>query len=246
MFNIAGDRNWRHNIEGAPQLIWFVGQMFLFGLFWSFGIIDDARKALENGNAKLKGVWRNVLVIMNRDCFPVILLVAWFLICMLPVVLSDAEFAHALRAILMLPPVIIFAALGGRWLYQKLQVRVRPAGLKAMAIVLLAFLVADAYRTYFVVWAHNPEVPSAFSSHAVQLGRQLNALPPETPKYVIVQPLNELMLVRGIPISALPTMFVTDTFGPEEQKAKNIHYVLPADEDTIPEDGMKFYLLDGS
>jgi len=182
---------------------------------------------------------------MSRDCFPVIFLFAWFLVAMLPVVLSGARSPHALRSILMLPPAIIIAGQGGYWLYQQLQKRIRPAGLKVMVIILLAFLTANAYRAYFVVWAQSPGLPSSFSSHAVLLARELDALPAETPKYVLVQPQDNLMLVRGIPISAQPTMFITDTFRPEEQEAKNIHYLLPAEQCSIPAGALTFFLGDG-
>jgi hypothetical protein len=125
---------------------------------------------------------------MSRDCFPVIFLFVWFLVAMLPFVLSGARSPHALRSILMLPPAIIIAGQGGYWLYQQLQKRIRPAGLKVMVIILLAFLTANAYRAYFVVWAQSPGLPSSFSTHAVLLARELEALPAETPNYVLVQP----------------------------------------------------------
>jgi len=245
MFNIAGDPNWRHNLQGSPELSWPVGQLFLFGLFQSCCLIQDAEIAMHDGNAKFRSTWRRFSGMMNRDCFPVVILFAWFFVAMLPVVLSGARSPHALRSILMLPPVIMFAALGGFWLYQQLQKRIRPAALKVIVIILLAFLTANAYRAYFVVWAQNPGVPFAFSNHSVLLARELDALPAETPKYVVVQPLDDLILVRGIPISAQSTMFITDTFRPEEQKAKNIHYLLPAQEGTIPAGALKFYLRDG-
>jgi len=37
-------------------------------------------------------------------------------------------------------------------------------------------------------------------------------------------------------------MFITDTFDPEDRKDKNIHYILPADENKIPSGAIKFHL----
>ena len=34
MFNFYGDRNWRHNIAGAPHLFWTTGVLFLIGLIF--------------------------------------------------------------------------------------------------------------------------------------------------------------------------------------------------------------------
>ena len=123
----------------------------------------------------------------------------------------------------MIPPVIILAAHGGFWLYQQSQKRLRPWVLNATVIFLLAGLTANAYRSYFIVWAQDPGVPPAFSNHAAMLGRELEVLPVAIPKYVVVEPQDDLFLIRGIPISAQPTMFITDTFLPEEQEARNIH-----------------------
>ena len=73
----------------------------------------------------------------------------------------------------------------------------------------------------------------AFSANYVQIGRELNALPKELPKYVVVEAGG--VDVRGIPMPAQTVMFITDTFTPEKQKEKNIYYVLPEQASQIPE-----------
>jgi len=65
-------------------------------------------------------------------------------------------------------------------------------------------------------------------------------LPHDIPKYVGV--VTRGIDVRGIPLPAQPTMFITDTFLPLDQKIKNAHYVLPQDERTIPPNAITFYL----
>ena len=64
------------------------------------------------------------------------------------------------------------------------------------------------------------------------MGRQLNNLPKNMPKYVIVEAGGTD--VRGIPMPAQTIMFITDTFTPEKQKEKNIFYVLPKQKNEIP------------
>ena len=96
-------------------------------------------------------------------------------------------------------------------MYKQLQCRIRPARLTAMAVLLLVFLTADVYRSYFIVWARNPNVPYSFSHHAVELGRELNSLPPEIPKYVVVADVDSagvhMMQMDGAPVFALGIMF---------------------------------------
>lgn len=226
MFNIRGDWNWRHNISGAPELFWPVGIIFLVGIVIGLSTVIK----------KLRGRYAK-----ESDLpFAFLLLFAWFLLAMLPVVISDEGIPHALRSILMIPPVIIFAAVGGIAIYGKLQRYISPSRLKISAGIFLALLVTQAYSSYFGVWATDPNVPVAFNVDYVTLGRELNALPPTTPKYVVVEAGG--VPIRGIPTPAQTTMFVTDTFRPEEQVTKNIHYVLPGDEGAIPAGAKKFYL----
>ena len=72
------------------------------------------------------------------------------------------------------------------------------------------------------------------------MGRELNALPKELPKYVIVEANG--VNVRGISMPAQTVMFITDTFTSKKQKEKNIFYVLPAQKNIIPENSYKIIL----
>jgi hypothetical protein len=159
---------------------------------------------------------------------------------MLPVVISDDILPHALRCLLMIPCVFIFAALGGCVLYGWIRKIVNPRWLKVGAFIFLGFLAFEAYHTYFILWARNAKVPEAFNADYVAIGRELNALPAATPKYVVVDATG--VIVRGIPMSAQTVMFITDAFEPEEQAAKNIHYLLPTEEGSIPAGAAVFHL----
>jgi 4-amino-4-deoxy-L-arabinose transferase-like glycosyltransferase len=237
MFNIQGDTNWRHNISRSPELFWPVGLLFLLGIVigalsfagnLSNSAGDRARKTIAGADET------------PRSWFPFALLFAWFLLAMLPVVISDDILPHALRCLLMIPCVFIFAALGGRSLCGWLRKIVAARWLKLAAFGFLALLAFEAYRSYFVLWAKNPNVPEAFNADYVAIGRELNALPAATPQYVVVDATG--VMVRGIPMPAQTVMFITDTFEPEEQAAKNIHYVLPGDETGIPDGAIVVHL----
>jgi 4-amino-4-deoxy-L-arabinose transferase-like glycosyltransferase len=200
MFNFAGDYNWRHNLSGQPQLFWPVGIMFLIGLFTAI------RRLMRDTSYQI--------------------LIAWFVVAMLPVIISNEGMPHALRAILMIPPVFILAAIGGIRIYQFLLEKLKnPQLIKIGVTLLLITFAAEAYYTYFVRWAKNENTAGAFAANYVEIGRELNSLPVDQPKYVIVNAAG--FDVRGFPMPTQTVMFITDTFTPEKQARKNIHYLLP-------------------
>jgi 4-amino-4-deoxy-L-arabinose transferase-like glycosyltransferase len=237
MFDFHGDAVWRHNVRGRPELFWPVGIFFLLGIVVGLGSMVGSftKNAESDVRKRIAGVDATA-----HSWFPFALLFAWFLLAMLPVAISDDILPHALRCLLMIPCVFIFAALGGRSLYGWLRKIVAARWLELAALIFLALLAFEAYRTYFIVWANNPNVPEAFNADYLAIGRELNALPAATPKYVVVDATG--VLVRGIPMPAQTVMFITDTFQPEDQVAKNIHYLLPDEESSIPAGATVFHL----
>lgn len=169
---------------------------------------------------------------------------------MLPVVISNEGIPHALRAILMIPPVFILAGVGGIAIYNFFNIRTsdvpnitsmfghrmsRNLILKTASFILLLFILLTTYYTYFVRWAKNPNTADAFSANYVKIGRELNELSTEQPKYVIVNAGG--VDVRGLPMPTQTVMFITDTFREEGREKKNIHYLLPdqIEKENIPE-----------
>lgn len=207
MFFIAGDFNQRHNLSGAPELFFPIGIFFLIGTC-----------------IVLKGFWRD---------FSKLFIVLTFLLMALPVVISNEGLPHALRAILMIPPVMLAAALGAEWAYEKITAVARARfaetyyHLFAQALVAAAVVVltAQAAHQYFVLWKNHPDTPGAFAANYVDIGRNIRALPTDVPKYVVVYAGG--VDVRGFPTAAQTVMFMTDTFTPDKQLQKNAHYLLP-------------------
>ena len=201
MFNFRGDYNWRHNIAGRPLLFWPIGILFIIGV-----IISIRRLSSES-----------------------IILFSWLIIAALPIVVSNEGLPHALRAIIMIPPVFILAGFSGIYIYEKIkntalinESSVRINFLRLSAAVFLIILIIQGYKSYFIDWGKNPNVQGAFAANYVQIGRELNNLPnpPASglPKYVIVEAGG--VDVRGIPMPTQTVMFITDTFTPEKQKEK--------------------------
>jgi hypothetical protein len=215
MFNFVGDFNWRHNLSGRPELDVLVGVLFVIGIL----ILLKNRKNSE-------------IQFINYILF------GWFSLAMLPVVISNEGIPHALRAILMVIPAVIFAAIAGIIIYEKLILLKNKKTINIIFGIFLVVVFLNTYYAYFVLWANNKNTYDAFSSNYVELGKILNSLPQNLPKYVLVEASG--VEVRGIPMPAQTTMFITNTFLPQNQKAKNIFYILPQDKDKIPEGSLIF------
>jgi len=196
MFFVYGDGNWRHNIAGAPELWWPMAILFLIGFIIS----------IKN--------WR-----IPRYA----LLVTWLVILLLPVVISDEGIPHALRSIIVVPTVMIFASLGLYWLAEKIN---RPK-LTFLIFIFLLTVSINTYKQYFFDWAGNPNVALAFNKNYTRLGNYLKYSPLDIKKYVIINTENEK--VDFMPMPVQPIMFLTNTYSPKKQKEKNLFYVLPKD-----------------
>ncbi len=229
MFNFSGDFNWRHNYAGKPLLFWPTGILFLIGVFLTIKILIRISNKTNNLSAQ-----------STAPAFALLILISWLIITALPVVISNEGQPHALRAILMAPAIFILAGIGGVWFYNFIKNLILKIGainrtdkiLNAFVATLLILLIFETYNSYFIKWGKNSNVQGAFSADYVEMGRQLNNLPKNMPKYVIVEAGGTD--VRGIPMPAQTIMFITDTFTPEKQKEKNIFYVLPKQKNEIP------------
>ncbi len=206
MFNVAGDFNWRQNFAGRPELSFMVGIFFLFGIYLS------VKKIVKEKSAAI----------------PEEILLSWFVIVMLPVVISDEGIPHALRSILLIPPAIIFAAVGGMRAYELLKPRFTPAGLCAIVSAFCLMLIVETYVLYFVLWTNRPETHDAFAYQDYLIAEQINTLPNKLKKYVLVSDAKGVIR-RDYPISLQSILFLTDTFSAEKRAEKNISY-LTADE----------------
>jgi 4-amino-4-deoxy-L-arabinose transferase-like glycosyltransferase len=229
MLNWRGDSNWRQNISGAPELFWPVGIIFVVG--FALGLYAlwkswHTRKKVAGQGDDQPG---------REDMFPLfslIVMYVWFALAILPAAMSNEGIPHALRSILMIPPVMTFAALGGVWLYNLAKKYWHVKIAQAIAIVFVLFVSVYGYVNYFIVWAQNPNVPGAFNADYVTIGHEINALPSATPKYVVVTAGG--VPERGIPTPAETTMFITHSFTDRDQSSTNIHYLLPDQIGNIP------------
>ena len=204
MFFWAGDYNWRHNLSGEPMLWWPIGALFLIGIITNVKRITD-----------------------KKEMF----LFSWVILGLLPVVFSGEGLPHALRAIIVIPPVMILTALGANWLFENLIFKWNKKLAIGLIFIFLTIVAIREYWQYFYRWAPDINVYRAFSGNYKALGEWLNAQPRDLPKYVIINA--EGVKARGLPMPIQTVMFITDTFSSEKQKAKNIIYLLPEEKDKI-------------
>ncbi|MDP3935352.1 MAG: hypothetical protein Q8Q46_04015, partial [Candidatus Giovannonibacteria bacterium] len=205
MFNFAGDFNWRHNFAGSPQLWWPVGILFLIGIF---GALCSSTLGVKS---------QKTPSVSPRNAYNFLFL--WFGVMILPVALSNESLPHALRAIVLIPPAIIFAALGLDWFWENIRPRLR-----IFIFIFLAAATLQVYSQYFLRWAPNFNVYQAFQADITEKARWLNREPKEIKKYVITDSVDKVD-TDGALMSFQPIVFITDTFYPKKQAEKNIYYI---------------------
>ncbi|HEY4520591.1 MAG TPA: glycosyltransferase family 39 protein [Candidatus Paceibacterota bacterium] len=234
MFNFYGDPNQRHNISGAPMLSLPMSLLFLIGFIKEF----------------MHWIRRKHGHLSPLHTF----LFSWFFIMLLPGFLS-IEAPHALRTIGVIPVVMIFTARGLWWIFEKFgawydiyhpshhsrAAITMPAARITLVIFLVALSFLEFYR-YFTVWGKDQDTPGAFNSSYVRIAKEINALPLEEKKYILVSAGGTI--AKGFPVPAQTVMFLTDSGTLEKQKEKNIFYLTPETmkKTTIPKNSKIFEL----
>jgi 4-amino-4-deoxy-L-arabinose transferase-like glycosyltransferase len=221
MFNFYGDPNWRHNYSESPMLYWPMGILFLIGIIFS---IKNFISSLKNKDYSLFIVHCTLL--------------AWFLIMLLPGVLTYEGIPHSLRVVGVIPVVYIFTGLGGFKIYEFFEKNTGKRNLLIISCIL--FLVAisfSEFNKYFFAWGKNKEVEGAFTQNFANMGYFLNSLPENTQKYVIVNESGTLVPLKdGLPMPAQTIMFIENAkygslqFTPLDSKhLTGSIYLLPKD-----------------
>ena len=217
MFNIAGDANWRHNYSGSPELAFIPGILFLIG----FAIAAASVFGFFSKEKRMASEWSAIVL-------------AWFVVALLPVVISNEGIPHALRAIIAIPAVFLLAGVGFVWLSEKISAWLEKKKLAEMTVIAGAiFLLLEGFFLYFIRWGSSPDVPGAFAANYVKIAREINAIPESKKKFILVKAGGTL--VNGYPMPTETVMFMTDTFTAAGRAKKNVEYVM--NESDIPKSG---------
>lgn len=159
---------------------------------------------------------------------------------MLPVVISSEGLPHALRAIVLLPPAMIFAGLGAeaaavktkkyleqwkeRFPAKLFQINRVEQELKILFFVFLISIAVNTFNQYFMRWAGDQHVYDSFLGEETMIAHWLTAAPQTIKKYVVTDSV-ETVDLTGRPLSFMPIVFITDTYFDLKQKEKNIYYL---------------------
>jgi len=214
MFNFSGDWNWRHNISGEPMLHWTLG------IFFVMGFLKEFSHWLRRKHGHFSPLHT--------------LLISWFFIMLIPGFMSS-EAPHAIRTIGVLPIVMILAARGMWWAFEKLSdwykahdahpQQERHVAVAMVMLILLGTIGFVEYWRYFKIWGPSSATASAFNQEYVELANNINATSTKTRRYILVN--DGGVLVNEIPMPSQTVMFLTDTYTDKKQKDKNIYYLTP-------------------
>lgn len=202
MFNFYGDCNWRHNYACRPELD------IVTGIFFLLGTILSIKKIFQKN---------------NPERFPYIFILSWMAIMALPSVLTKEGVPHALRAIGMIPPVFILAGIGFEYLWKIFKEKNKKIGLTLLIISGLSIIYLNGNQ--YITWSQKQEVKDSFDYKYTLIADYLNAAPQAINKYIITN--TGGTLVNGIPMPSQSIMFITNTYQTEQQKERNIFYLLP-------------------
>ena len=198
MFFMEGDRNWRHNYGGRPELFWPVGILFAIGIALAF-----------------------VAFCKRERFFPYALLTAMIVVAAIPAVLTDDGVPHALRSLMMVPAVVLLAGYAAEWAYGHAP---KSVGIAA-ALILGVLCIQHAFHTYFDLWANDSHLPPNYCASIVKLAEQYNAIPPQDRGYIAVTSTGPS--ANGIPVMFQPFVYLTHSYTARQQQETNIHYVTP-------------------
>jgi hypothetical protein len=208
MFHLQGDRNWRHNVSGQPELFLPVGLLFLAGLACSVPVLR--RKAGGGGG-----------LVYSLAC-------VWLAAAAVPVIFSNEGVPHAMRGILLIPPCYLLAGAAAGRLYGWIANRYSPAAANFAAAAFAALVIVEGYQTYFRLYAVEPKVAEAFEAQFAGAAREINAAPRTAPKYILA--IRAKVDRHGIPEPLWATAVLTRSVTERERQFRNIRYVTSREE----------------
>jgi len=201
MFNFYGDGNWRHNLSGEPELFWPVGVLFLIGFGIALGKL--ARRSKTPADPQ-----ESCSCEAERIAYATLLL--WFFFMLLPGILTSEGIPHSLRTLGVIPAVMILAAVGGIFVYDRLKPRLPKIIFIIIAVIFIASCAIQGYWQYFIAWAGNIEVQGAFTTYFVDIGQLSSRLHDQGRRTIVI--VNEngtpVPYPDGIPMPAQTVKFI--------------------------------------
>jgi len=170
MFFSKGDVNWRHNVSGFPMIDPLLFPFFLIGLACSFYFGLRALFSKKNFASNLRHLF----------------LVSWFLIMLLPQILTAESIPHGLRTLGILPPVFIFPALLICLLKEKF-----PLFRKTALFLIVPILAFDFFWNaylYFGISRHSPDFYYAYRQDLTKVSEYIKKRNNKEKTYLVLDP----------------------------------------------------------
>ena len=199
---LFGAGNWVHAISYAPLLHPFVGLACFIGFLLAVCSIAHRIRLLSCGAAAR----------IIQPYGATVLLVFTFVMAV-PGIITTEGIPHSLRLAGILPPLIIFAALAAELgisaLTRLASDRSGRLMLNASIGIAAIMLTQSAYYEYFWLWAFHPSSRHAFYPEITTVALEIEQLPLDIPKYVVVPSDNDD--AGDLQWFAQPIVFVTST-----------------------------------
>ena len=146
MFFTNGDLNWRHNTSGKSMLNSLVAAFFALGLLFCLAL---------------------------SRYFKYLFLLMWFLIMLVPELLTAESIPHGLRAIGAMPGVFIISALGVNFFYERAKPIFGSKLLFGVLVLIAAFSTIYDFQLYFGISANSPDFYYAYRSDLTTVSNYL-------------------------------------------------------------------------
>ena len=168
MFFWQGDRIPRHNVPYRPVFDWLVTIVFVFGLVrLILGAIQRRRTALPSLPDFLDYTPITRVALPNK--LPGVFVLLWIAVMLLPTILAE-DTPHFLRAVGILPVLMVIPAVGLDTLAQWVSARIRVGRVLSWVVIVGVLAVSTAQTIVdYTRYAADPNTAYAFESAAVTL-----------------------------------------------------------------------------
>ena len=200
-----GDPNFRHNYMSQPELNIIVFISLIMGLVILFF-------------SKIK----------EKKYFIIFFFFLWLFLMSLPETMTRQNAPHALRAIGILPPLMIISGFGTGWIIYHIPIIIKQIKKSIYffycpMMILLLLIPLQTYNIYFQKWAYYPFTAQLFQKEINDIGTYINTLPIKQKKYVVINIENSAKNTVNIPAQIV--VYLTGSYRYTEQVKKNVKYI---------------------
>jgi len=223
MLIIYGDANWRHNYHAQPELIIPVALLAFFGFYIiirSFSKKSEFRK--------------------SYGILPSLVLGVTLIVGAAPVVVSSEGIPHALRSVILIPPIFACVGMAAAILYDHARKWSTVARKRVIIIscIILFVLPIQVFYVYFYSWGRSEKTRESFGYSYAETARIVNAANINLPRYVVFKTSDPT--AKQLPMGVQTIMFMTGSYTQKQQDSKNIHYILSNQNYKIPYNALVF------